>query len=90
MWAYQSISNTLAEEFKKNKEADPIPEQYKGFKEVFKKTEFDTLPPNRPWDHTIELKPGLEPTRFKGYTLNLEEQKELDVFLKENLCTEQI
>ena len=56
--AHQSIANSLAEEFERNKKTDPIPEQYKGFEEVFEKAEFDSLPAKRPWDHAIELKPG--------------------------------
>ena len=73
-----------------NKKTDPIPEQYKGFEEVFEKAKFDTLLPKRPWDHAIELKPGSEPTECKVYPLNLDEQKELDVFLEEHLHTEHI
>ena len=69
--AHQSITNSLAEEFEKNKKTDPILEQYKGFEEVFKKAEFDTLPPRQPWDHAIELKPGSEPAGCKVYPLNL-------------------
>ena len=90
MRAHQSITNSLAEEFGKNKKTDPIPEQYKGFEEVFEKAKFDTLPPKRPWDHAIELKPGSEPAGCKVYPLNLDEQKELDAFLKEHLCTRHI
>ena len=87
MQAHQSITNSLAEEFEKNKKTDPIPEQYKGFEEVFEKAKFDTLPPKRPWDHAIELKPGSEPAGCKVYPLNLDEQKELDMFLEEHLRT---
>ena len=85
--AHQSIANSLAEEFEKNKKTDPIPEQYKGFEEVFEKAKFNTLLPKRPWDHTIELKPGSEPAGCKVYPLNLDEQKELDTFLEEHLRT---
>ena len=90
MQAHQSIANSLAEELKKNKKTDPILEQYKGFEEVFEKAEFDTLPPKRPWDHAIELKPGLEPMGCKVHPLNLDEQKELNTFLEEHLCTRHI
>ena len=80
----------MAEEFEKNKKVDPIPEHYHGFEEVFDKKEFDTMPPNRPWDHAIELKPGSEPSGCKIYPLNPEEQKELDSFLEEHLKTGRI
>ena len=90
MRAHQSIANSLAEEFEKNKKTDPIPEQYKGFEEVFEKAKFDTLPPKWPWDHAIELKPGAEPAGCKVYPLNLDEQKKLDIFLEEHLHTGRI
>ena len=61
---------------------DPIPEQYKGFEEVFEKAEFDTLPLKQPWDHAIELKPGSEPAGCKVYPLNLNEQKNSTLSLK--------
>ena len=47
---------------------------------------FDTLPPQKPWDHTIEL----EPTNCKVYLLSLKEQVEPDAFLEENLHTGRI
>jgi hypothetical protein len=37
------------------------------------------------WDHKIEIKEGFEPKSSKNYNLTLEEQKELDKFLDENL-----
>ena len=82
-----SIASSLAEKFEKNKKTDPIPKQYKGFEEVFEKAEFNTLPLRWPWDHAIKLKPGSEPTGCKIYPLNVDEQKELDAFLEEHLCT---
>ena len=90
MRAHQSIANSLAEEFKKNKKTNPILGQYKGFEEVFEKAKFDTLPLKRPWDHAIELKPGSEPAGCKVYPLNLDEHKELDMFLEEHLRTRHI
>lgn len=43
------------------------------------------MPPNRPWDHAIKLKPGSEPASCKIYPLNPGEQKELDDFIEEHL-----
>jgi hypothetical protein len=63
-----------------------IPKEYLEFKQVFSKEYFDQLPPRRPWDHAIELKPDSElPTRTRAYPLSPAEQKELDKFLQENL-----
>jgi len=57
---------------------------------VFAKEDFDILLEHRQWDHAIELTPGSEPKSSKIYLLSLVEQKELDSFLEENLCTGQI
>jgi len=57
---------------------------------VFAKEDFDILLEHRQWDHAIELVPGLEPKSSKVYPLSPVEQKELDSFLEENLCTGQI
>lgn len=63
-----------------------VPPQYSEFSSVFEKENFDELPPRRPWDHAIELKPDAEaPSRTKVYPLSPAEQKELDAFLEENL-----
>ena len=43
------------------------------------------LPESKPWDHAIELVPGAEPSGCKVYPLSPSEQRELDVFLQENL-----
>jgi len=67
-----------------------LPDCVKGFKSVFAKEDFDILPEHRQWDHAIELVPGLEPKSLKVYPLSLVEQKELDSFLEENLCTRRI
>ena len=57
---------------------------------MFAKETFDELPPRRPWDHTIELLPGDHKIDCKTYNLTTVEQKELDEFLEENLCTGRI
>lgn len=62
-----------------------IPAEFMQYKSVFMKESFDQLPPCRPWDHTIELIPGLDPHFSKVYPMNPIEQKELDDFLEENL-----
>jgi len=67
-----------------------LPDCAKGFESVFAKEDFDILLEHRQWDHTIELILGLEPKLSKVYPLSLVEQKELDSFLEENLCTGQI
>jgi hypothetical protein len=60
------------------------------FAPVFAKTEFDCLPPRRPWDHAIELKPDAKPIASKIYPLSCTEQDELDKFLEEHLASGRI
>jgi len=66
------------------------PDCVRGFESVFAKEDFDILPEHRQWDHAIELIPGSEPKSSKVYPLSPVEQKELDAFLEENLCTGRI
>ena len=75
---------------KHEKAEEKIPEYLQEFKSVFSKEAFDALPPQKPWDHAIELEPGSKPTNCKVYLLSPKEQVELDAFLKENLCTRKI
>ena len=49
--------------------------------------DFDILLEHRQWNHAIELILGLEPKSLKVYPLSPVEQKKLDSFLEENLCT---
>jgi len=64
-----------------------LPDCTKGFESVFAKEDFDIFPEHQQWNHAIELIPGLEPKLSEVYPLSLVEQKELDSFLEENLCT---
>jgi len=90
-----SVSQRLAEAFKRNSEAStpsgwPVPEYLKEFDSVFSKASFDALPESRKWDHAVELIPGEKASNCKVYPLAPTEQKELDQFLKENLETGRI
>ena len=82
-----TISQCLAEAFKANSEVEspPIPEYLKEFTSVFSKKSFNVLLEPKEWDHAIEIIPGSKASNCKVYPLSLSEQKELDVFLKENL-----
>ena len=57
---------------------------------MFSKQSFDVLPEPKECDHAVELIPGSTPSGCKVYPLSPAEQKELDVFLKENLETGRI
>jgi RNase H-like domain found in reverse transcriptase/Reverse transcriptase (RNA-dependent DNA polymerase)/Integrase zinc binding domain/Chromo (CHRromatin Organisation MOdifier) domain/Integrase core domain/Retroviral aspartyl protease len=58
---------------------------YASYADIFEKKDFDELPPNKKWDHAIELKSDFKPFKAKMYPLNPEEQKHLQSFLEENL-----
>ena len=98
--ATSTISQRLAEAFKRNNAADNaagdmsadsynaaehIPDHLREFHSVFSKESFDVLPESKPWDHAIELVPGEKPSGCKVYPLSPSEQKELDAFIQENL-----
>jgi len=92
--AASTTSQKLAEGACRSAEAQKepfiLPNCVRGFKFVFAKEDFDVLLEHRQWDHAIELIPGVEPKSSKVYPLSPVEQKELDSFLEENLCTGRI
>ena len=61
-----------------------------GYKDVFKKGDFDQLPKRQVWDHAIELMEDFKPANCKIYPLNPSEQESLKEFIEENLHTGQI
>ena len=86
--ASSTISQRLVEVFQVNAEAlSPVPDYLKEFASVFSKQSFDVLLEPKEWDHAVELIPGSTPSGCKVYPLLPVEQKELNVFLKENLET---
>src|SRR5271156_3771482 len=90
--ASSTIFTHLAEAFKVNSAATlpSVPNYLQEFKDVFSKQSSDVLPEHKDWDHAIELIPGEKAAGCKVYLLAPSEQKELDLFLKENLETGQI
>ncbi|SJL00960.1 uncharacterized protein ARMOST_04273 [Armillaria ostoyae] len=63
-----------------------VPPDYRSFRDLFSKENFDELPERKPWDHAIELVPNAKSTLdCKVYPLNRNEQEQLDKFLDENL-----
>jgi len=93
--ATSSVSQCLAEAFKRNSEASTpsgqsVLEYLKEFDSIFSKESFNALPESKKWDHAVKLIPGEKASNCKVYPLALTEQKELDQFLKENLETGRI
>jgi hypothetical protein len=65
--------------------SDNVPLQYRDYRDVFEQCQEGKLPPSRPWDHTIELKPEAPPTLIsKTIHLSQTEQQELLKFIKEH------
>ncbi|KAJ2935738.1 hypothetical protein H1R20_g1356, partial [Candolleomyces eurysporus] len=84
-----TASQKLAQKHKELKEETPlteqVPKEYHKYLEIFDKETATRFPPERPWDHAIDLKPDFVPRRGKIYSLTPSEEKALDEFLKENL-----
>ena len=59
-----------------------VPKEYLN---VFSEEKAARFPESKEWDHKIDMKEAFELKSFKNYNLTLEEQIELDKFLKENL-----
>ena len=76
VFKYRTQDTSTAEE--------KVPAEYHEYLDIFKE-EVERFPESRPWDHTIEMKPGFEHQVFKSYNLTLEERKQQELFIKENL-----
>ena len=63
-----------------------VPLQYRDFAKVFSEEESQWLPQHQPWDHAIDLEPGVvQKWKIKSYPMLPKEQEELDKFLKEHV-----
>jgi len=86
----QKLAEGAHQSMEVQKESFILPDCVREFESIFAKKDFDILLEHRQWDHAIELILGVEPKSSKVYSLSLVEQKELDSFLEENLCTGRI
>jgi len=86
--AKTSISQSLAHRTETNEKKpfkELVPEEYREYRSVFKKTASEQFPESRPWDHRIDLKPDFIPKKAKMYLLSIEEEKEMNKFIDDNL-----
>jgi hypothetical protein len=60
------------------------PDYIKLFPEVFSEEGFEDLPPQRPWDHMIDLVEGAAPPHGKCYPLSRSKREELKRFINMN------
>jgi hypothetical protein len=90
--ASATTSQCLSEAFAKNSGPpksfwESIPKAFHDFEDIFSKESFDELLERKSWDHAIELELGAKTSSTKVYPLSLNEQEQLDAFIKENLAS---
>jgi len=67
-----------------------VPSHLHEFADIFLKEGFNKLPPHHEWNHAIELVPGARLRDCKVYPLSPGQQRELDMFIEENLTLQRI
>ena len=70
-----------AQSMEKKTPEELVPPTFHDYLTVFEQTASEQMPVCKPWDHTIDLKPGFQPKKGKIYLLSLDEQKEVQDFL---------
>ena len=83
-----TISTQIAQETKATEAT--LPEWCSDFKDVFSEKTHDKLPPHRPYNHVIDLKPNFVPKIAKVYSLNPQEMQTCKEFIEEHLKTGRI
>ena len=63
-----------------------VPREYHNLGEVFCKCRATCLPPHRPYDCAIELKPGAAPPRVRIFSLSRPERESMEKYLTEILA----
>ena len=64
---------------------EKVPVQYHEFLDVFDEQKSQRLPVRKPWDHAIDIPTDWNPPRPKPYQLSAEEERQLNIFLKDHL-----
>ena len=83
-----TISTQITQETKPQEAA--LPDWCRDFEDVFSKKTHDKLPPHRPYDHVIDLKPSFTLKIAKIYSLNPQEMEMCKAFVEEHLKTGRI
>ena len=63
-----------------------LPPQYHDYLDVFDRKQANSLPPHRPWDHSIDLQPDKTPPVSRPYSMNQRELKTLREYLDKELA----
>src|ERR1700761_9740507 len=86
MYSWQIAEKAIAAKGKKMFE-EMVPSQYRDFAKVFSREESQQLPQHQPWDHAIDLEPGVvQKWKIKLYPMSPKEHEELDKFLEEHIA----
>ena len=75
------VDESLLEEAQKH-----IPREYWKYLNVFSKTKSERMPMRKPWDHRIDLKQDFQPKKGRLIPLSVDEQKEVEAFLDDQLA----
>jgi len=63
-----------------------VPKEYWEFLDVFSKKSSERMPLRKPWDHGIDLKEDFPPKKGRLIPLSVDEQKEVESFLDDQLA----
>ena len=63
-----------------------VPHEYWKYLNVFSKTKSERMPVRKPWDHGIDLKQDFQPKKGRLIPLSVDEQKEVEAFLDNQLA----
>ena len=75
------VDESLLEEAQKR-----VPREYWEYLNVFSKTKLERMPVRKPWDHGIDLKQDFQPKKGRLIPLSVDEQKEVEAFLDDQLA----
>ena len=75
------VDESLLEEAQKR-----VPREYWKYLNVFSKTKSERMPVRKPWDHGIDLKMDFQPKKGRLIPLSVDEQKEVEAFLDDQLA----
>jgi len=77
----------LAMDKRKRTYEEMVPEEYRKYQKIFNEEQSHRFPPQRPWDHAIDLLPEAPPTiDCKIYPTTQSEKEALSEFVKEQLA----
>ena len=62
-----------------------VPREYWDYLDVFSKLKSECMPLRKPWDHGIDLKEDFPPKKGRLIPLSVDEQKEVEAFLDDQL-----